>query len=54
MEKIISISRNEACWQTVIADFGKKNRSKIALSKFDFSNNKLEKIIDKKVLVEKP
>ena len=38
----------------VIADFGEKNRSKIALSKFDFSNNKLEKIIDKKVLVEKP
>ena len=39
---------------TVIADFGEKNRSKIALSKFDFSNNKLEKIIAKKVLVEKP
>ena len=46
--------RNEFCARNVIADFGEKNRSKIALSKFDFSNNKLEKIIAKKVLVEKP
>ena len=54
VEKTRSPSRNEFCARNVIADFGEKNRSKIALSKFDFSNNKLEKIIDKKVLVEKP
>jgi len=54
VEKYRLPSSNKFCSQTVIADFGEKNRSKIALSKFDFSNNKLEKIIDKKVLVEKP
>ena len=54
MEKTRSPSRDCFWRQNVIADFGEKNRSKIALSKFDFSNNKLEKIIDKKVLVEKP
>jgi hypothetical protein len=54
MENSRSPSRDYVCQPNVIADFGEKNRSKIALSKFDFSNNKLEKIIAKKVLVEKP